>query len=142
MWFLSTVQHGVYVKPESPDVVGHSNNINLEAEIIAEQSSHVRHAAVNVSPTVSPFHTIQTFDVFRLALQETQEWGLIPLDYGVAEDEWTGGLYPEIELISVGRSKQEYMVELPFKVWWTRSMLWAQGLDIMTHICMMENGEL
>ncbi|KAN0082914.1 hypothetical protein V8E55_008709 [Tylopilus felleus] len=119
MRFLSTVQHGVYVEPESPDVVGHSNNINLEAEIIAEQSSHVRHAAVNVSLTVSPFHTIQTFD-----------------------DEWTGGLYPEIELISVGRSKQEYMVELPFEVWWTRSVLWVQGLDIMTRICMMENGEL
>ncbi|KAF8550946.1 hypothetical protein OG21DRAFT_1418824, partial [Imleria badia] len=115
---------------------------NLEAEIVAEQSSHIWHAAIDVPLTTSPFHTVQTFDVFKLALQETQERGLIPSGYGVAKDEWTGGSYPEIKLITVGCGKQEYMVELPFEVWWTQSVLWAQGLDVMTCICMMENGEL
>ena len=90
MRFLSTVQHGVYAEPENgPGIVGHSDNdIDQEAEIVAEQSSHVRHAAIDVSLTTSP---LQTFDIFRLALQETQERELIPLGYGVAEGEWTGG---------------------------------------------------
>ncbi|KAF8547152.1 hypothetical protein OG21DRAFT_1425363, partial [Imleria badia] len=142
MQFLSNVQHGIYTEPDGPDIVDHADNINLEAEIVAEQSSHIRHAAVDVPLTTSPFHTAQTFDIFKLALQETQEQGLIPSGYGVAEDEWTGGSYPEIELITVGRGKQEYAVKLPFEVWWTQSVLWAQGLDVMTCICMMENGEL
>ena len=92
MRFLSTVQHGVYAEPENgPGIVGRSDNdIDLEAEIVAEQSSHVRHAAIDVSLTTSPFHTAQTFDVFRLALQETQERGLIPLGYGVADRDYHG----------------------------------------------------
>ena len=144
MWFLSAVQHGVYAEPESPDVTGHSGDhgIDLEADIVAEQSGHTRHAAVDVPSTTSPFHTAQAFEVFRLTLQETQARGIIPLGYGVAKDEWTGGSYPEVELITVGRGKWEYTVELPFEVWWTCSMLWEQCLDIMTRIYMMENGEL
>ncbi|KAF8546224.1 hypothetical protein OG21DRAFT_1427701 [Imleria badia] len=90
----------------------------------------------------APFHTIQAYKAFRSALWETQEQGIIPPGYGVAKEEWLGDLYPEIELISVGCSKQEYTVELPFEVWWPRSVLWAQGLDIMTCISMIESGEL
>ncbi|KAF8834595.1 hypothetical protein BDN67DRAFT_876466, partial [Paxillus ammoniavirescens] len=117
------------------------NGINFQAEIMAEQSRHIRHAAVDVPSKASPLHSTQAFDIFRLALQEAQERGIIPLGYGVAEDEWTGGSYPEIKLITVGHGKQEYAVELTFKVWWTRSVLWVQGLDIMTCIFMMENRE-
>ncbi|KAG9313658.1 hypothetical protein JVU11DRAFT_5992 [Chiua virens] len=71
MHFLSTVQHGVYVEPA---ITGHSDDgVNLEAEIVAEQNTHIRHAAVDVPLTTSPFHTIQAFEVFRLAVQEAQE---------------------------------------------------------------------
>jgi hypothetical protein len=143
MRFLSAVQHGVYAEPES-QVTADSDHSDSESDddIVAEQNIHIRHAAIDVPSTTSPFHTVQAFEVFRLALQETQERGIIPLGYGVTKDEWTGGSYPEIELITVGRGKWEYAVELPFEVWWTRSVLWAQGLDIMLRICMMENGEL
>ncbi|KAG6374552.1 hypothetical protein JVT61DRAFT_3897 [Boletus reticuloceps] len=124
MRFLSATQHGIYAEPEAqrgPDIAGHSDDgINLEAEIMAEQSRHVRHAAINVPLTASPFHTTQAFNVFRLAFQETQERDIVPLGYGVAKDEWTGSSYPEIEVITVGRGKREYVVELPFEVWWTR----------------------
>lgn len=138
MRFLSAVQHSIYAEPESPDTTHHSDNgFNLEAKIIAEQSRHVRHAAIDVPLTTSPFHTAHAFKAFRLTFQETQEQGIVPLGYGVAKDEWTGGSYPEIKLITVGHGKWEYAVELPFEVWWTRSVLWVQGLDIMTHICMM-----
>ena len=146
MQFLSAVQHGIYAEPKS--IADHSDSgesddgIDLAADIMAEQNRHIQHAAIDVPSTTSPFHTAQAFEVFRLALQETQECGIIPLGYGVAKDEWKGGSYPEIKLITIGRGIREYAVELPFEVWWTRSVLWAQGLDIMTQICMMENGEL
>ena len=141
MRFLSAMQHGVYAEPES-SVMADRSDSESDADIVAEQNIHIRHAAIDVPSTTSPFRTAQAFDIFRSALQETQERGIIPLGYRVAKDEWPGGSYPEIELITVGRGKREYAVELPFEVWWTRSVLWAQGLDIMTRICMMENGEL
>lgn len=134
MRFLSAAKHGVYAEPDLD---------NQEAEIqVAEENRHVRHAAVDVPSTASPFDTAEALEVFTLAIRETQEQGIVPSGYGVAEDEWADGSYPDIELITVGRGKQEYTVELPFEVWWTRSVIWAQGLDIMTRICMMENGEL
>ncbi|KAH0827526.1 hypothetical protein J3R83DRAFT_4239 [Lanmaoa asiatica] len=131
MRFLSAVQNGVYAEPENSNPTdrysesdGDSDGDSTEVEIIAEQSRHVGHPAINVPSTpTSPFHTDQALEVFRSALHETREQGIIPLGYGVAEDEWTGNFYPEIELITVGHGNQEYTVELPFMVWWPRSVL-------------------
>ncbi|KAH0835633.1 hypothetical protein J3R83DRAFT_9382 [Lanmaoa asiatica] len=122
MRFLSAVQNGVYAEPENSNLTdrysesdGDSDGDSTEVEIIAEQSRHVGHPAINIPSTpMSPFHTDQALEVFRSALHETREQGIIPLGYGVAEDEWTGNFYPEIELITVGRGNQEYTVELPF----------------------------
>ncbi|KAF8550598.1 hypothetical protein OG21DRAFT_1525022 [Imleria badia] len=140
------VQHGIYVEPEIQDfdpVNQLDSGINLsEAEIVAEQGGHISHPAVGGPEMTAPFHTIQAYKVFRSALQETQEQGIIPPGYGVTKEEWLGDSYPEIELIFVGHSKQEYMVELPFEVWWPWSALWVQGLDIMTRISMIKSGEL
>ncbi|KAH0826074.1 hypothetical protein J3R83DRAFT_5814 [Lanmaoa asiatica] len=122
MRFLSAVQNGVYTEPENSNPTDRysesdsdSDGDSTEVEIIAEQSRHVGHPAINVPSTpTSPFHTDQALEVFRSALHKTREQGIIPLGYGVAEDEWTGNFYPEIELITVGRGNQEYTVELPF----------------------------
>ena len=116
-----------YAEPKS--IANHSDSgesndgIDLVADIVAEQNRHIRHAAIDVPSTTLPFHTTQAFEVFRLALQKTQERGIIPLGYGVAKDEWKGGSYPEIELITVGHGIQEYAVELPFEVWWTHTVV-------------------
>jgi hypothetical protein len=28
---------------------------------------------------------------------------------------------------------------LPFEIWWPKAVVWAQGLDLMTRICIIEN---
>ena len=146
MRFLSAVQHGTYAEPEGLDFasgdIQNGTDSDLVADIVAEQYRNIKHAAVAVPTTTSPFPTAQAFEVLKLALRETQDRGLIPTGYGVTEAEWPGGSYPEVELITVGCGKREYAVELPFEVWWTRSVLWVQGLDVMTRICMIANEEL
>ncbi|KAN0093291.1 Integrase catalytic domain containing protein [Tylopilus felleus] len=139
MRFLSVVQHGTYAEPKGLDFasgdIQNGTDSDLVADIIAEQYRNIKHAAIAVPTTTSPFPTAQAFE-------ETQDCVFIPTGYGVTEAEWPGGSYPEVELITIGRGKREYAVELPFEVWWTCSVLWVQGLDVMTRICMIANEEL
>ncbi|KAI9463000.1 hypothetical protein HD554DRAFT_2001372, partial [Boletus coccyginus] len=71
---------------------------------------------------------------FTLAFQQLCDQGNVPTGYGVAEEEWVDGLYPEREVITVGRSKQVHEVGMPFVIWWPRAVKWANGLDIMSRI--------
>lgn len=92
--------------------------------------------------TANPFQSIEAYQAFVLAFQQARNHSEIPTGYGVAEEEWADGLYPEREVITVGRGKKAHEVTLPFVVWWPRAVLWAQGADVMTRICMIEDGEL
>ncbi|KAF8124443.1 hypothetical protein EV363DRAFT_1178023, partial [Boletus edulis] len=103
---------------------------------------HVRNAAVGVPPAANPFQSIEAYQAFTLAFQQAQHQGDIPTGYGVAQEEWADGLCPERQAITVGRSKRVYEMGMPFVVWWPRAVLWAQGLDVMTRISMIEHGEL
>ncbi|KAF8546364.1 hypothetical protein OG21DRAFT_1427190 [Imleria badia] len=90
----------------------------------------------------NPFELINAYQAFTLAFQQACDEGKIPTSYGVAEEEWVDRSYPEREVITVGRSKQVHKVGMPFVVWWPRAVLWANSLDIMLHICLIELGEL
>ena len=152
MRFLSELWHGVYAECHDdtthPEILARyaadnaSNAVDVQAEIAADQDRHIRHAAVNVPSIITPFNSAEAHEAFTLALQAAQDQGLIPVGYGVAEEEWTNGSYPEVEVIPVGHSAKDYEVQLPFSVWWPRAVRWVQGLDVMTRICMIEAGEL
>ena len=152
MQFLSELQYGVYAEcyeDTHPEILTRyaadsddANNIDVQAEIAADQDRHIRHAAVDVPQVVTPFHSAEAHEAFTLALQAAQDQGLIPIGYGVAEEEWVDGYYPKLEVIPVGHSAKDYEVHLPFSIWWPRAVRWVQGLDVMTHICMIEAGEL
>ena len=92
--------------------------------------------------TANPFQSIDAYEAFTLAFQQACNEGKVPTGYGVAEEEWVDGSYPEHEVITVGRSKRVHEMALPFVVWWPRAVSWANGLDIMSHICLIEQGKL
>ncbi|KAG6370781.1 hypothetical protein JVT61DRAFT_10985 [Boletus reticuloceps] len=134
MRFLSQLCHGVYPEPGEdvhPEILARyvqgDNNIDISAEISADQHHHVRHAAVAVPPTTMPFHTMEANEAFILALQVIHDQGIIPTGYGVAENKWINETYPETEVIAIGRAAREYGVTLPFRIWWPRAVLWVQG---------------
>lgn len=64
------------------------------------------------------------------------------MGYGIVEEEWPDRMYPEVEVISVGHSRKQHQVKLPFGIWWPCTVLWVQGLDVMMQICMIKDGEL
>lgn len=89
----------------------------------------------------NPFQLIGVYWAFTLISQQACNQGDIPTGYGVAEEEWIGSLYPDHEVITIGHGKREYKVALLFVIWWLHAVLWTKGLDVMTHICMIEHGK-
>ena len=57
------------------------------------------------------------------------------------DSEWDGGDYPIFEAIKSGRRGKLLNMVLPFDIWWPKAVAWAQGLDLMTRICIVENGD-
>ena len=90
----------------------------------------------------NPFQSIDAYEAFTLAFQQACNEGKVLTGYGVAEEEWVDRSYPEREVITVGHSKQVHEMALPFIIWWLHAVSWANGLDIMSHICLIEQGEL
>ena len=111
-----------------------ANNIDVQADIAADEGRHIRRAAVDVPPVVTPFHSAEAHEAFTLALQAAQDQGLIPVGYGAAEEEWVEGSYPELEVIPVVRGAKDYEGHLPFSILWPRAVRWVQGLDVMTRM--------
>jgi hypothetical protein len=68
-----------------------------------------------------------------LATARTEE--AIPEGYGVLPSEWEDGTYLSYETIKSGRrGAKELNVALPDHIWRPRSILWAQGLDLLHRI--------
>ncbi|KAJ7488711.1 hypothetical protein B0H11DRAFT_1720371, partial [Mycena galericulata] len=112
---------------------------DLDAAIADDQGRNVRHDPIEVPKHTSPFLTAEGKEIFNQALEMVQAEDIIPSGFGVAEGEWEDGIYPEIEVVKVGRKDSE--VELPFVVWWPRAVAWARGLELMVQIQAVENGD-
>ncbi|KAF8505008.1 hypothetical protein JB92DRAFT_3084177 [Gautieria morchelliformis] len=65
-----------------------------------------------------------------ISLDQARGTGLIPDGYGVIAAEWEDG-YQEYETICVGCRARELVVELPESIWYSRAVVWSQGLHIM-----------
>jgi len=114
---------------------------NLDNQITADQQSHIFHDPINVPDHATLFLSTQTENIFFLALKEITDTGIVPSGFWVAMNEWDGGDYPKVEQLKSGHRGKHTDIALPFGVWWLNAVAWAQGLDLMTRLCMIENGD-
>lgn len=114
---------------------------DLDDHLAADQERHIRHAPIPVPSSKSPFTNTALEQVFWSSLNEVLEKDIVPGGYGLTEAEWEDGMYSDHECISLGRSGRKVSVALPPQIWWRRAVRWAQGLEILTHVLMIQNGE-
>lgn len=117
-----------------PDDEGTSDEASyqdLEDRIAGDQDPEVRHDPIDVPQHSSPFKSAETEKLFCVALRELQQQEFIPEEYGVAPAEWIGGVYPDTEMIPLGRAGREIPVKLPVTIWWPKAAAWAQGHALM-----------
>jgi hypothetical protein len=133
---LSQHQHSGAGAPEDE----HSYE-TIDDRIAADQEHHIRHDPVEVPQHGIPFTSPEAEGLFANAHRGVVAAGIVPLGFGVAENEWDEDMYPGFEDIKSGRGGKRLSICLPFAVWWPRAVAWAQALELMTKICMAENGE-
>jgi hypothetical protein len=114
---------------------------DLDDRIAIDQEHHIRHDPIEVPPHSNPFKSPDTEALFDSAHRDVVAAGIVPSGFGVQESEWDGEIYPEHEDIKSGRGGKHLNICLPFVIWWPRAVAWAQALELMTKICMAENGE-
>ncbi|KAJ7465668.1 hypothetical protein FB451DRAFT_1041457 [Mycena latifolia] len=143
--FISETEHGV--DEDQPGVhptileeyYGVEENLDEEWEdvddlIAADQTSDVRHEAIEAPSHDSPFSP-EIEAVFLEALEAVKTQNIIPEGFNLDLDN-----YPLRESIHLGRGGKMISVILPLDIWWPRALLWAQALDLMTR--MLVEGEL
>ncbi|KAJ7693796.1 hypothetical protein B0H14DRAFT_2419364, partial [Mycena olivaceomarginata] len=113
---------------------------NIDAVIPGDQEHHVRHEPIDVPKHTRPFNSDEAAEIFSQALEDVKAAGIIPRQLGVSPTEWGHGGYPETEMVKVGRKDVD--ITLPFPVWWPRAVAWAQGLELLSKIQAVENGEI
>lgn len=104
----------------------------LDDMIGQEENTNVRHDAIDVPESNSPF-TPDVELLFLEALRELQQSGTLPGNYKVTEEEWQEEDYPETEILGVGRRKK-LAIQLPLDIWLPRARMWAQALDLMVRL--------
>lgn len=115
---------------------------DLDEQITADQQPHIRHEPIGVPKHSAPFVSEEAEDMFHATFRDVKSLGVVPSGYGVNEAEWDISGYPVLEEIKSGKRGKQTQIELPFTVWWPKAVEWVQGLDTMTRICMLENGEV
>lgn len=114
----------------------------LDQLLSADQNRHIRHEAIPVPPGDHPFHSMATLEAFLTALSTVRAAKVVPANYGLLEAEWPACTYGDAEFIRLGRGRRRISVQLPFLIWWPRAVEWAQGVEIMTELLMIENDEM
>jgi len=110
--------------------------IQMLASGIAEtQRSQVRHEPISSPDHRNPFIDRDAEGEYWRALGQVVDDSVIPAGYGLFADEWEDGVYPVIEKIKVGwRAGKIWEISLAEPIWQHRSVLWAQGLNLLTRV--------
>lgn len=104
----------------------------LDDMIGEEESTNIRHDAIEVPKAHSPF-TPDVETLFLDALRNLQDSGTLPENYLVTDEEWEEEAYPETEILAVG-GRKKLPIRLPLDIWLPRAQLWAQALDLMVRL--------
>ncbi|TFY60474.1 hypothetical protein EVJ58_g5126 [Rhodofomes roseus] len=78
---------------------------NLVAQIIANQASNIRHAAIKVARHKNPFESQEDEDAFWVTLDSVTDTGFVPRHMNIREEEWEQDGYPTHENLVVGKRK-------------------------------------
>ncbi|KAJ7194299.1 hypothetical protein GGX14DRAFT_378095, partial [Mycena pura] len=104
----------------------------LENQIESDLAQNIRHAPVKVARHRSPFEDPEEELSFMQLLDAVlSEQDVLPVGYGILEDEWEQEDYSEIEMIRPGTSGKELIIILPRADWYPRAAQWVQALDLM-----------
>lgn len=109
---------------------------NLAQMIADDQESNIRHDAVDPPKQASPFIKPASEEIFWKALRDLDKEDIIPGGFGIAQNEWEDGSYPEVESISIAR--KDVNIILPFSIWWPRAVHWARTLELILQLCILE----
>jgi hypothetical protein len=71
---------------------------------------------------------------FFLALQKLVEEEVIPVGYGLYEDEWEDDGYPLFETLHVGKRRggKSTVISLEDPIWQHRTVLWVQAVNLLS----------
>ncbi|KAF7351930.1 Integrase catalytic domain-containing protein [Mycena venus] len=144
MRLIGEVKYGKYadnfedIHPDILDRYGDEDDIDIA--IAEDQRHNVRHEPIDVPKHESPFKSEEAAEIFSAALADVKAAEIIPQHLGVSPAEWEEGGYPETEMVKAGRKDVE--ITLPFPVWWPRAVAWAQGLELLSKIQAVENGDI
>lgn len=100
----------------------------LDDAIASSQQHHVRHPAVSVPQQDCPLRTQFDRDLFYTSLDIIKRENRIPQDFGLHEE------YEAMEYLRHGRRRKEMAVPLPHGIWYPRTLLWCQALDLLVRI--------
>ncbi|KAH9886213.1 hypothetical protein C8Q73DRAFT_748968 [Cubamyces lactineus] len=116
--------------------------MDIDGQLAFDQERHIRHPPIPVPLGDSPFSNADVEMTFTSCFEEVLDLNVIPEGYGVCPDEWNGRGYEETEYIRLGRGGRQVPTALPYDIWWERALRWAQGLETMTQLLMVQNGEM
>ena len=107
---------------------GHS----LRTQVADAQQSQIRHDAIEVPSSASPFTDDPELEAkFFAALDTLQSHPGLPPGYGLLPEEMEEG-YEVMEVIRSGRrGRKELVVDLPEIVWRPRAELWGKALYLL-----------
>jgi hypothetical protein len=106
------------------------SRLDFNQAVTSHVSGNVRHQAVKVPRSRSPFMNPAHETLLNDTLNDLCTSALIPAGYGVRESEWEEDDYPTTEQVRYGRRK-EITLHLPLSIWLPRAVVWAQGLYVM-----------
>lgn len=106
----------------------------LRAELKLEQEKNVRHPPVQVPAKSNPFKLPGEEQAFWDAVFQANQEDFSPVGYGILEEEWDQGVYPEIESLRVGKRKNSTQdIVLPCSIWLPRAVQWARALHVLKY---------
>jgi len=139
MRFLGELKHGRYTGRQDihPNIAAQYRDLanspdQITEQIAANQETNIRHEAIETPTRRSPFRTLEIEGIFRDALRELDNIQSVPTGFGVSEDEWVDGHYPESAVITVAR--KEFDISLPFRIWWPRAVRWARAFELIVKL--------
>lgn len=110
------------------------HHADVEDDIAADVGRNVRHEPIQVANHASPFATDQETVHFLTLLDTLDAEDYLPLEYGLAPQEWEGGRYPEAENIRMGTRGDGMTIPLPLELWYPRAVKWGRALDVLSRI--------
>ncbi|KAJ8519785.1 hypothetical protein ONZ45_g3290 [Pleurotus djamor] len=114
------------------NIIGAHVVSDMGSQIGESQANHIRHDAIPVPSTTSPFPPPVEKD-FLEALPELAGCPL-PRGFGLHQDEWEDGQYPTYEHLSTGHRRKELRIALSSEIWQRRAERWVVALNFMLRV--------